>query len=132
MVRVDKSTWKANYFTKITQLLDEYSRCFIVGADNVGSKQMQEIRMSLRGCAVVLMGKNTMMRKAIRAHLENNPALEKWVDYSKINVLIFKGAFIVNLSYPMFRTVFVKIYTPRLEAYPYWPCLITAFISILT
>lgn len=25
------------------------------------------------------MGKNTMMRKAIRGHLENNPALEKWV-----------------------------------------------------
>lgn len=45
----------------------------------MGSKQMQQIRMSLRGKAVVLMGKNTMMRKAIRGHLENNPALEKWV-----------------------------------------------------
>jgi len=86
MVRVDKSTWKANYFTKITQLLDEYSRCFIVGADNVGSKQMQEIRMSLRGCAIVLMGKNTMMRKAIRAHLENNPALEKLLPHIVNNV----------------------------------------------
>lgn len=61
------------------QLLDDYPKCFVVGADNVGSKQMQQIRMSLRGKAVVLMGKNTMMRKAIRGHLENNPALEKWV-----------------------------------------------------
>ena len=51
-----------------------------MGADNVGSKQMQQIRMSLRGKAVVLMGKNTMMRKAIRGHLENNPALEKSVN----------------------------------------------------
>ncbi|PIO27471.1 hypothetical protein AB205_0071820 [Aquarana catesbeiana] len=59
------------------QLLDDYPKCFIVGADNVGSKQMQQIRMSLRGKAVVLMGKNTMMRKAIRGHLENNSALEK-------------------------------------------------------
>lgn len=59
------------------QLLDDYPRCFIVGADNVGSKQMQQIRLSLRGKAVVLMGKNTMMRKAIRGHLENNPALER-------------------------------------------------------
>jgi hypothetical protein len=59
------------------QLLDDYPKCFIVGADNVGSKQMQQIRMSLRGVAVVLMGKNTMMRKAIRGHLERNPALEK-------------------------------------------------------
>lgn len=49
----------------------------------MGSKQMQQIRMSLRGKAVVLMGKNTMMRKAIRGHLENNPALEKWVMLSE-------------------------------------------------
>ena len=47
-----------------------------VNADNVGSKQMQQIRMSLRGHAVVLMGKNTMMRKAIRGHLSQNPKLE--------------------------------------------------------
>ena len=49
MVREDKTTWKANYFTKLTTLLDEYPKCFIVGADNVGSKQMQEIRIALRG-----------------------------------------------------------------------------------
>merc|ERR1711978_232616 len=77
MVREDKSTWKANYFTKIVQLLDEYPKCFMVNADNVGSKQMQQIRMSLRGNAVVLMGKNTMMRKAIRGHLSQNPKLEQ-------------------------------------------------------
>ncbi|KFV06138.1 60S acidic ribosomal protein P0, partial [Tauraco erythrolophus] len=68
------------------QLLDDYPKCFIVGADNVGSKQMQQIRMSLRGKAVVLMGKNTMMRKAIRGHLENNPALEKLLPHIRGNV----------------------------------------------
>ncbi|KAL7986754.1 hypothetical protein Chor_013037 [Crotalus horridus] len=62
MPREDRATWKSNYFLKIIQLLDDYPKCFIVGADNVGSKQMQQIRMSLRGKAVVLMGKNTMMR----------------------------------------------------------------------
>lgn len=86
MGREDKATWKANYFTKIVQLLDDYPKCFIVGADNVGSKQMQQIRMSLRGTAVVLMGKNTMMRKAIRGHLERNPALEKLLAHIKGNV----------------------------------------------
>jgi len=86
MVREDKSTWKSNYFAKLTQLLDEYPKCFIVGADNVGSKQMQQIRISLRGEAVVLMGKNTMMRKAIRGHLENNPALERLLPHIKNNV----------------------------------------------
>uniref|UniRef100_A0A3B3ZYQ7 Large ribosomal subunit protein uL10 n=1 Tax=Periophthalmus magnuspinnatus TaxID=409849 RepID=A0A3B3ZYQ7_9GOBI len=86
MPREDRATWKSNYFMKIIQLLDDYPRCFIVGADNVGSKQMQTIRMSLRGKAVVLMGKNTMMRKAIRGHLENNPALEKLLPHIRGNV----------------------------------------------
>lgn len=86
MVKEDKGTWKANYFVKVTELFDTYPKCFIVGADNVGSKQMQQIRMSLRGKAVVLMGKNTMMRKAIRGHLENNPQLEKIIPHIKNNV----------------------------------------------
>ncbi|KAF5270483.1 hypothetical protein FQA39_LY08361 [Lamprigera yunnana] len=68
------------------QLLEDYPKCFIVGADNVGSKQMQQIRMSVRGSAVVLMGKNTMMRKVIRGHLERNPALEKLLPHIKGNV----------------------------------------------
>lgn len=57
-----------------------------MGADNVGSKQMQQIRISLRGTAVVLMGKNTMMRKAIKGHCERNPALEKLLPRIKGNV----------------------------------------------
>merc|ERR1739844_800744 len=72
----DKVQWKSDYFLKLVQLFDEYPKCFMVNADNVGSKQMQQIRMSLRGHAVVLMGKNTMMRKAIRGHLSQNPKLE--------------------------------------------------------
>jgi len=86
MVKEDKATWKSNYFLKITQLFDEYPKCFIVNADNVGSKQMQQIRMALREKAVVLMGKNTMMRKAIRGHLENNPALERLLPCIRNNV----------------------------------------------
>lgn len=86
MVKEDKNTWKSNYFLKITALFDEYPKAFIVNADNVGSNQMQKIRMALRGRAVVLMGKNTMMRKAIRGHLDSNPELEKILPYIKQNV----------------------------------------------
>lgn len=86
MGREDKSSWKASYFVKIIELLEEYPKCFLVGVDNVGSKQMQQIRIALRGHAVVLMGKNTMMRKAIRSHIENNPALEKLLPHIKGNV----------------------------------------------
>jgi large subunit ribosomal protein LP0 len=31
--------------------LDEFPKVFVVGADNVGSRQMQKIRVSLRGHA---------------------------------------------------------------------------------
>ncbi|KAF6278420.1 ribosomal protein lateral stalk subunit P0 [Rhinolophus ferrumequinum] len=45
MPREDRATWKSNYFLKIIQLLDDYPKCFIVGADNVGSKEdLTEIR----------------------------------------------------------------------------------------
>jgi len=86
MVREDKATWKSNYFLKLVQLFDEYPKCFVVGVDNVGSKQMQQIRIALRGKAVVLMGKNTMMRKAIRGHVEKNPNLEKLLPVIRGNV----------------------------------------------
>jgi len=86
MVREDKATWKSNYFLKLVQLFDEYPKCFVVGVDNVGSKQMQQIRIALRGKAVVLMGKNTMMRKALRGHVEKNPNLEKLLPVIRGNV----------------------------------------------
>jgi len=98
MGREDKATWKAGYFGKLIELLDEYPKCFIVGADNVGSKQMQQIRISLRGTAVVLMGKNTMMRKAIRGHLARNPALEKLLPHIHGNIgFVFTRADLVEV-----------------------------------
>lgn len=86
MVREDRTAWKARYFTKLAELFEEYPRCFVVGVDNVGSKQMQQIRISLRGQAVVLNGKNTMIRKALRGSLEANPALEKLLPHIKENI----------------------------------------------
>lgn len=86
MVKEDKQTWKSNYFLKIAQLLEEYPKCLIVNADNVGSKQMQHIRHALRGSAIVLMGKNTMMRKAIRTYAENNRDFEKLLPFIVGNV----------------------------------------------
>jgi len=47
---------------------------------------MQQIRASLRGESEILFGKNTMMRKAIRGHLDQNPNLEKLLPHLKGNV----------------------------------------------
>jgi large subunit ribosomal protein LP0 len=47
---------------------------------------MQKIRTALRGKAVMLMGKNTMIRKALRSHIQSNPAIEALLPYIKGNI----------------------------------------------
>jgi len=86
MGREDKKTWKANYFARMEKLIEEFPKCLLVSADNVGSKQMQQIRIGLRGRGEVLMGKNTMMRKAIRGQLAKYPQLEKLIPYIVGNI----------------------------------------------
>jgi large subunit ribosomal protein LP0 len=67
---------KESLKSKLDKLLNEYKNVLICGVDNVGSNQMQKVRIALRGKAVVLMGKNTIFRKVIREHIANNPRLE--------------------------------------------------------
>ncbi|KAL2940633.1 60S acidic ribosomal protein P0 [Bienertia sinuspersici] len=91
-VKPTKAEKKIAYDQKLCQLLDEYSQVLIASADNVGSKQLQGIRSGLRGDSVVLMGKNTMMKRSIRLHAEKtgNDALLKLEELLVGNVgLIF-------------------------------------------
>jgi len=81
-----KSGNKATYFDKLKGLLDEYKSIFIVTIDNVSSQQMHEIRGSLRGQAVVLMGKNTMVRRAIKGWVSENPEYERLLPHVKGNI----------------------------------------------
>ncbi|SGZ57288.1 CIC11C00000001939 [Sungouiella intermedia] len=84
---------KIQYFAKLKELLTDYKSIFIVGVDNVSSQQMHEVRKNLRGEAVVLMGKNTMVRRAIRGFLSELPEYEKLLPYVKGNVgFIFTNA----------------------------------------
>lgn len=66
------SAKKLAYKAKLYDMLDTHKHIFMVGVDNVGSKQMQEIRISLRGKAIVLMGKNTTIRKVFSDYLNDN------------------------------------------------------------
>ncbi|KAK9126171.1 hypothetical protein Scep_015017 [Stephania cephalantha] len=68
--RTSKADKKIAYDRKLCDLLDEYTQILIVVADNVGSKQLQDIRKGLRGDSVVLMGKNTMMKRTVRVHAD--------------------------------------------------------------
>lgn len=77
---------KAEYFAKLREYLEEYKSIFVVGVDNVSSQQMHEVRKALRGKGVVLMGKNTMVRRAIRGFISDLPDYEKLLPFVRGNV----------------------------------------------
>jgi len=77
---------KQAFFAKLAKLIETYNKILIVGADNVGSHHMQTIRKALRGKAVLLMGKNTMVRKAIKGVAERIPKLQVVLQFIKGNV----------------------------------------------
>ncbi|ETS86585.1 60S acidic ribosomal protein P0 [Pestalotiopsis fici W106-1] len=77
---------KSEYFGKLKNLLEEYKSVFIVTVDNVSSQQMHEVRQSLRGEAVVLMGKNTMVRRALRTFINDTPEYERLLPHVKGNI----------------------------------------------
>ncbi|KAL8744515.1 MAG: hypothetical protein Q9190_003255 [Brigantiaea leucoxantha] len=92
-----KTENKAAYFDKLKGLLEAYKSIFIVTVDNVSSQQMHKIRKSLRGdgdaSGVVLMGKNTMVRRAIKGFLSDFPEYERLLPHVKGNVgFIFSNA----------------------------------------
>ncbi|KAG6029150.1 60s acidic ribosomal protein P2 [Claviceps sp. Clav32 group G5] len=81
-----KTANKAGYFDKLKGLLEEYRSVFVVAIDNVSSQQMHEIRHSLRNQGVVLMGKNTMVRRALKTFIADTPEYERLLPFVKGNV----------------------------------------------
>jgi len=73
MPNAEKLAKKNKYFEKLIGLCTSAPNALIVTVDHVASKQMQDIRMDLRGKAVVVMGKNTMIRKAFEIGHEQHP-----------------------------------------------------------
>jgi large subunit ribosomal protein LP0 len=86
---------KEKYDAKLCSFLDTYDRAFIVHADNVGSKQFQDIRRGLRAHSVILMGKNTLMKRCVRLYCERTgsdtwaPLLDALV--GNVGVVFTKG-----------------------------------------
>jgi len=72
---------KEAYNAKLIGLFEEYSKVFLIDIDMVGSKQLQDVRKTLRGRGEMLMGKNTLVRKCLRDALENMPHLEPLIPH---------------------------------------------------
>jgi large subunit ribosomal protein LP0 len=81
---------KNAYLEKLVNLFRDYPRVLVIQADHVGSKQFQEIRTSLRGRAEILMGKNTMIRTALRLNMDKEEyehlRFDKVLDIVKGNI----------------------------------------------
>jgi len=80
---------------RVVALLEEFPRFLIVTCDFIGSKHMQNVRLSLRPTGgVLLMGKNTLMKKAIRNKLEEHPEWEAIIPLIKHNcgIVFTKGS----------------------------------------
>jgi len=70
-----KKEQKPAYFEKLIKLIEECPKILMISVDFVASKQIQHIRIALRGKATILMGKNTMIRTALRKHMQVNDSL---------------------------------------------------------
>jgi len=81
-----KAGKKEQYYLKLKSYLEEFPSIFIVNVDNVGSNQMHQIRKALRGDAKILMGKNTMVRRAIRILQDESPNYEKLMPSVRGNI----------------------------------------------
>jgi large subunit ribosomal protein LP0 len=68
---------KVDLYNKFCALIDQYPCMVLVDADNVNARTMAFIRRDIRAFnATMIMGKNTLIRKAIRAKMEEKPELE--------------------------------------------------------
>jgi len=75
---ITRTMKKEAYDRKFCALLERYDTAFLVHADNVGSKQFQHIRTSLRALdTIILMGKNTMMKRCLKVYIERT-GNDKW------------------------------------------------------
>ncbi|KAF9355145.1 ribosomal protein P0 (A0) (L10E) [Mortierella sp. AD094] len=106
---MSKAGKKEEYFQKLKAYLEEYPSIFIVNVDNVGSNQMHQIRKALRGDAKILMGKNTMVRRAIRILQAENPNYEKLMPSVRGNI----GFVFTNSD---LKTIRDKILSNRVKA----------------
>jgi len=99
---------KDRYKAKLEQLLQEYTSILVVGIDNVGSFQMQKVRIALRGKAILIMGKNTLMRMILREQMVKNPKLEALLPLVKGNM----GFVFTNFDLNEVRNVIIENKVP--------------------
>jgi len=68
--QTSKKEKKESFKKKLSDLFGQYEKILLVSIDNVGANNIQKTRQTLRGQAVLLFGRNTLIRKTIRDYVE--------------------------------------------------------------
>jgi len=90
---------KEPFCDRLVQLLESYPAVFVVGCNNIGSHHMQKIKKAVRDSAIIVKGKNTLIRKAIRKNLEKNQGWNALLPLIRGNVgLIFSNGDLSKLK----------------------------------
>jgi large subunit ribosomal protein LP0 len=71
-----KAEKKTAFLERLDGYLNDYQKILLVEADNVTSLQMAQVRQELRGRAIMLMGKNTLIRRQLKIAKARNPAIQ--------------------------------------------------------
>jgi len=107
---MSKSDKKEAFAERLLKLVAEYPKALVVEIDNVGSHHMQKIRKAIRGEAVLLCGKNTLIRRSLRANADKLPLIQNIIPHLKGNVaLVFSSG---NLSSVRNKLLEMKVAAP--------------------
>jgi len=77
---------KSLFYEKFVHLFSKYNRIIIVKADNVGSQQLQKCRKALGNSSVLILGKNTIIRKVLKQQIKKNPGLKDLLSHVSGNI----------------------------------------------
>jgi len=101
---------KEKFVEKLKSAIAEYKNVLVVGVDNVGSSQMQKVRLALRGKAIIVMGKNTLIRKIMRDMIDG----EKMTKLEALLPIVVgnMGFVFTNSSLPEVRKIILENKVP--------------------
>ncbi|MFW9974017.1 MAG: 50S ribosomal protein L10 [Candidatus Thorarchaeota archaeon] len=89
--------WKQDVVDKLATTINDSEMIGLVGVEGVGAKQLQGIRDSLRGSAVIKMARNTLMIRALEK--SDKKGITDLIDYVKGPVaFVFSNQDPFNLS----------------------------------
>jgi large subunit ribosomal protein LP0 len=77
MPKISKRERKESTFNKTVELFAKYDGFLLVSMSDVKSKQLQDMRISWGANTHLLMGKNTVIKKALALNAEKYPHFEK-------------------------------------------------------